>query len=138
SIFDRTDAPDVKDEFDQIALPRDQRILKNWSILSSRIGDELKLYGDVLLAENIVQRGIELSLRDVPVARFGDFVVADSKEIEGFRSVENLMREYINGRKGGKPKPLSIGVFGPPGSGKSFGIKEIAGSIRNAKIEVAV
>ena len=46
------------------------------------------------------------------------------REIEGFRGLRNLFAEYI-----GHPdrrEPLSVAVFGPPGSGKSFGVRQIA------------
>lgn len=48
----------------------------------------------------------------------------------------NIMREYVYSEN--KQRPLSIAVFGSPGSGKSFGITEVAESIDSKRIEKVV
>ena len=58
----------------------------------------------------------------------------DRQEIESFRSISNLVFEYC--RQEPQKRPLSVAVFGPPGSGKSFGIKEIANSLLPGQIRV--
>jgi hypothetical protein len=67
------------------------------------------------------------SLSGVPYARFGKLLTMDRGDIESLRSIRQLMLRY----KGEvRPKtPLSIAVFGAPGSGKSFGLKQIAKGI---------
>jgi tRNA A37 threonylcarbamoyladenosine biosynthesis protein TsaE len=40
------------------------------------------------------------------------------------RSVKNAMQEYLQLKR--PETPLAVAVFGPPGAGKSFAIKEIA------------
>lgn len=62
-----------------------------------------------------------------PVAQIRNLVAIDRDEIEEFRSIQRLIRGYWHNNN--EKKPLSIGVFGPPGSGKSFGIKEIVRSV---------
>lgn len=62
----------------------------------------------------------------VPAATFGKLVVVDRDEIEAYRSIRALLRDYTKSRE---IRPLSLALFGPPGSGKSFGIKEIVKSI---------
>jgi hypothetical protein len=134
-VFKDGDAPGVKNEFVEIALPRNDNDRFDWTILSTRINEirtdpKTRQRVDYLaLAKDIVRNGTD-RLDKVPVVKVGQLTLVDSREIEGFRSIENLMHEYILSRKGGKPKPLSIGIFGPPGSGKSFGIKQIAEKIQ--------
>lgn len=70
----------------------------------------------------------------IPIARFSDLIVVDRDEIEAYRSIQSLIRHYIDDRK--EDKPLNIGLFGPPGSGKSFGVREVAKSIAKDRIPV--
>jgi hypothetical protein len=75
-------------------------------------------------ARNVVVLGPHQALQGVPVEIIGGWSSADRQEIEGVRSVHNAMREYC--RLKNPEVPLCVAVFGPPGSGKSFVIKEIA------------
>jgi hypothetical protein len=115
------------DDFETIELPAGP-IAPNWSILSNT----LAAHPD--LPERLVREGADAALKKVPVAKFGKLLLIDRREVEGYRSIENLLREYDSSRRGGKPKPLSIGVFGPPGSGKSFGVRQIAESIGGERL----
>ena len=71
---------------------------------------------------------------DVPVATFGDLQVIERSEIEALRSISNLLRVHrqhstvVAARKR-SPKPISIAVFGSPGTGKSFAVKQIADTV---------
>jgi hypothetical protein len=102
----------------------------DWSILKSK-ADLAKL------AQQIVLDGAEAPLKGVPTARFGQFFeTADRREIENYRSVRNLITEFINAKSS---KPVSLAVFGPPGSGKSFGVKALAEELAqsmNAPMEI--
>lgn len=60
---------------------------------------------------------------NVPIVRFGALTVAEREEIERLRSIRNLLHRYLKNLK--DDKPISIAVFGPPGSGKSFSVKQI-------------
>lgn len=75
-------------------------------------------------ARNIVLKGPLTALPDVPVETIGAWFSADRQEIEGVRSVKNAMQEYL--RLNNSETPLCVAVFGPPGAGKSFVVKEIA------------
>jgi hypothetical protein len=79
------------------------------------------------LSQQIVLNGIEVALKNVPIGKFRDLVTVDRREIEGFRSIRTLISEYSE--KDNPGRPLSIAVFGAPGAGKSFGIREVANSI---------
>lgn len=100
-----------------------------WTILEDRYTGGL---GKV--AEQIVVEGAEAALKDVPLGQFGNLLTVDRREIESFRSIRALVSEYI--RKQPQKRPLSIAVFGAPGSGKSFGIIQVAESLRPGEIKV--
>jgi hypothetical protein len=61
----------------------------------------------------------------VPVATFGKLTVVEREPIEALSSIKNLLSAYIRDIARDK-KPISVAVFGPPGSGKGFTIKQIA------------
>jgi hypothetical protein len=97
---------------------------ESWSILHDRYGTRAGLDR---VAEQVVILGPEHVLKDVPLGRFGLLVTADRGEIEGFRAISNVVDEYC--RAPHIASPLSIAVFGPPGSGKSFGVTQVAKSL---------
>ena len=74
------------------------------------------------MAEEIVIRG-DKGLEGVPVGTFGELTTIDRAEIESYSAIRELIIEFLANPK---PKqPLCFAVFGPPGSGKSFGVKQI-------------
>ena len=83
------------------------------------------------LAREIVRIGTAKALRNVPVESIGGWESADRHEIEGVRSVLNAFKAHLSGKK--TAKPLSIAVFGPPGAGKSFVVKQIAERLKLRK-----
>lgn len=65
----------------------------------------------------------------LPFVQFGDdLVTLDRQEIDGFLSIRFLVESYIAKAQSGNA-PLSIGVFGPPGSGKNFTVNQILKSV---------
>jgi hypothetical protein len=100
-----------------------------WTILQDASTNTLT---DV--AQRIVLEGAEVALKGVPLGQFGDLLTVDRREIESFRSIRTLVAEYC--RKGRQKRPLSVAVFGSPGSGKSFGITEVTKSLLPNQIEI--
>ncbi len=78
------------------------------------------------IARTTLLQGLGSGLSGVPVATFNHLETVDRGEIEGYNAIRNLVSEYLGSAKS---KPISIGVFGPPGSGKSFGIGQIASAL---------
>ena len=72
----------------------------------------------------------------VPVQQFGKLNLIERDEIESLRSIANLihrhrLRVHEDIAKKEKTKPVSIAVFGPPGSGKSFAVKQLVKVVGN-------
>jgi RyR domain len=68
------------------------------------------------------------------VARQVTVLTVDRREIESYRSIRALIDEYCRQERTGHP--LSIAVFGAPGSGKSFGVKEVARSLLAGQLSI--
>lgn len=73
-------------------------------------------------AMQIVEQG-DKELNSVPMARYGKYRTVDKQEIERLNELRRLMIDYRDNDK--DVRPLSLAVFGPPGSGKSFAIKQL-------------
>lgn len=61
--------------------------------------------------------------------QFGDMWLFSQAEYDNLKKLEKLICNYVDG--GVQKKPLCICVFGPPGSGKSFAVKQIYKQIQN-------
>lgn len=100
-----------------------------WTILNQEYANDLKD-----LPRKIVLDGPEKVVKNVPLGRFGKLLSLDRREIESIRSICSLVSEYAHQES--NLKPLSIAVFGSPGSGKSFAIKELTNSLLPGKIQI--
>ena len=78
----------------------------------------------------VVRSGAEQLPAPVPLERVSGWISLDRREIESVRSLQALLREYVAvAEEGGTSRPLSVAVFGPPGAGKSFAVKQLASSL---------
>jgi DNA replication protein DnaC len=75
-------------------------------------------------AFEIVMSGAKKALGKVPIVSYGNYLTADREEIERINAIKKLITAYRSSPK--DTRPLSVAVFGPPGSGKSFAIKQLA------------
>ncbi|MFP5247462.1 MAG: ATP-binding protein, partial [Thermoanaerobaculia bacterium] len=112
---------------------------KTWTILQDRIEAAAAIspensQDDVLyeLAARVAVFGPEVALAEVPQLKIGNLFSVDREEIESLRSIKGLLQEYVERKPS---KPLSIAVFGSPGSGKSFAVEEIANAVGGKKIQ---
>ncbi|MCB0360670.1 MAG: ATP-binding protein, partial [Bdellovibrionales bacterium] len=65
--------------------------------------------------------------------RFENLVLVERSEIESFRSVRNSIREYAaHADDSSSNRPLSIAMFGPPGTGKSFAVGQLVASVNRS------
>lgn len=98
--------------------------LNHWTIMGGTDSGNngYPLYG---LARRVALFG-QKELSDIPYSKFGKLFTVDRSEIESLRGIQRLIKDYEAKKR--PKKALSIAVFGPPGSGKSFGIKQIAKS----------
>jgi len=71
-------------------------------------------------------------IEGLPRLSFGALTTVDRWEIEAFQNIRTLIIGYANSTS---IRPLSIAVFGSPGSGKSFGVTQIAKNILPGKVE---
>lgn len=99
---------------------------QRWSILEDRLLKPVPRLSQV--CRTFVCTGRHAELDAVPSMKFGKFHTFDPAEIEALTSIQSLMRSYL---RGSGDKPLCFAVFGPPGSGKSFAVKELALALRN-------
>ena len=113
---------DAREQFAISHVPGNSRkvSMTSWSFVHQIVGEDLPE-----LAEEIVRHGNIPP--GVPLAKFGALETLDRSEAESYRSILNLFREFLS--KSTSVRPLSIAVFGQPGTGKSFGITEIATSL---------
>ncbi|KAF3276934.1 hypothetical protein TWF970_006103 [Orbilia oligospora] len=96
-----------------------------WSILDRMVGDPAQV------ARDVVKYGITSSgSSGIPTARFGRLVLVDRHEIESFRTVSNVLRDYIDLPQ---TRPISIAFFGPRGSGRSYAATEMGRALLNGR-----
>ena len=100
-------------------LDRDHQ--DSWFILQGKSSASI-----AQMAFDLVINGEENVRMHIPTARFGKLKTVDRIEIESYRTIHNLISEYISSKNAARP--LSIAVFGTPGSGKSYGLTEMATS----------
>lgn len=98
-----------------------------WTILGTQSLGPLDV-----IAKRIVREGLDMALSGVPFGRYGGLMTVDRREIEAANCIVGLLREYC---RQPQKTPLSIGVFGPPGSGKSFAVKQIANWVQPGEIK---
>ncbi len=61
---------------------------------------------------------------DLRLFQVGHLKTTDLAELEPIITLQNVMDSYVS--RESFQRPLCIGIFGPPGSGKSFSVKQVA------------
>ena len=136
---------------------RDEEPQQPWTILEKQSANQEKpgdasvsSFDPLMIAKEIVRKGgdgilyrdgkdgsngIQWGEEKFPLYRVGQWQSADRNEIELVRSVHNMLRSYVNSDES---KPISIGIFGPPGSGKSFVVKQITKTLELSNSQLTV
>lgn len=89
----------------------------SWSIFDALTGDPAEV------ARQIVTVGPEKALARCPAQQFGDLLSIQRKEQESLRGVVDAVYERVRSKTA---KPTSVGIMGPPGSGKKFMASNLA------------
>ena len=120
------------DAFHCLGVPVRAKEWADWTILKSLLpgGHALEAAAQGLAIKDRPPS----SLQSVPLAVFGKYSTYDRDDAEAYQSISNLIREYLH--TGTPKRPLSLAIFGPPGSGKSFGVKEVAESIAEGEFKL--
>jgi len=124
-------------KFENISVPLpQQRALADptgdWTILRSTLpgGDRLFKAAEQLALKKTPPEELD----GVPLGKFGKLRTYDRSEIESYRAIFNLMEEYL---ALSEPKrPLCFAVFGPPGSGKTFGVHQVAEAVAGDRVKI--
>ena len=125
--------PPACDQFENVVVPCDLTTSRNWRILEGPPDRKMSRKALTLgQARLVAQFGIE-KLSGVPRFEMNALKTVDRHEIESLRNIKSLIEHYARSRQS---KPLSIGVFGQPGSGKSFGVKQIAKAILGKDVPI--
>jgi hypothetical protein len=100
---------------------------KKWSILENNYRyNNQKTVPFFSLARDIANYGPDMA-QYAPRIKFGGFLSLDRSEIESLRNIKQLVLDYHFNNQ--IDRPLNIAVFGAPGAGKSFAVKQLASSI---------
>jgi len=94
---------------------------RGWKILDQQLPPGALLCDT---AAQLCLRGGCAALRSIPQGVFAKLRTYDRHEIEAYGAISNLLRNYF--ARTTARVPLSLAVFGPPGSGKSFGVEQVA------------
>ncbi|MCC3773504.1 ATP-binding protein [Streptomyces sp. UNOB3_S3] len=90
------------------------------SILGIQHHDQVEVEA---LAHRVVIEGPSV-LDDIPLGHFGKLFSVSRQEIESLHSIRNLLMDY-GSKSALDVAPLSIAVFGAPGAGKSYAVKQL-------------
>ena len=120
--------PDAEELRFEIPLSPDQSVIDpDFWCVSNNVNDK-RIFD---IACEYVMKGAH-TIEGLPRLSYGALTTIDRREIESFRNVCNLIDNYAHTNS---VRPLSIAVFGAPGSGKSFGVTQIAKNILPGKVE---
>jgi hypothetical protein len=125
-------------EYSTVTIPKPDKVNtsgdSNWTIIEANHKSESVTHKPLYSISRRVALLGNPALKDIPFAHFGKLCTVDRNEIESLRIIRRLVLDYKNGSKG--ERPLCLAAFGPPGSGKSFGMKQIARTVLGKDVPI--
>lgn len=128
--------PSPCDRYGKVAVPcplSPGGCQSSWTIASRSENPDNPNHPLFGLAHQVAIYG-EARLKHVPQARFGDLLAIDREEMSTLRGLRLMLQSYE--KENPQKAPLCLGAFGPPGAGKSFGIKQIAKEILTKDVPI--
>ncbi|MGW4891083.1 hypothetical protein ACWEQL_02270 [Kitasatospora sp. NPDC004240] len=133
SIWEEGFKPDAVDRmpFIQVNASAKVPLVSAQGILEPDRGDKLSILKSQLpepdiraLAREVATGGEEALSQCAPIGQFGKLIVVERNEIEQMRIVQNAITNYQKSATL-SAHPLALAVFGKPGSGKSYAVKQL-------------
>lgn len=114
--------PDRESPFLDTEIPLDlsPEDAASWTIVQQNIKAPGAFYDT---ACEVARHGLD-KLPSIPRLQVGAYLTIERKEIEAIRRIRRQVDEYVNG--GPARQPLSLCVFGAPGAGKSYIVKQLS------------
>jgi hypothetical protein len=135
---------------ENLTIPKEDSRPHGWSLLAQicQIDQPETVSAKIAMkiARDIIENGLKTASQGIkdekgrrstcsfPYSKIGTLRAVDRREIEEYQSIRKLMERYLT--KADDTKPLCLAAFGPPGSGKSTGIKESAAMLASHHKEI--
>lgn len=93
-----------------------------------RLGVAIVRHGLAKVQKEGLENPDEWVAQRLPAVRFGKLQVVDRQAFEDVHEIRGAMVGYLNHFRD-ETSPLCLAMFGPPGGGKSFAVKQLAESL---------
>lgn len=123
-----------QEHFTYATLPARDLLAGSWSFLRFAEPTAVSTRQPAHVLARLTALHGPVALANLPHLRIGDLFTVDGDEVTALRNLRQVLRRYRTASEPGS-KPLSVGVFGPPGAGKSFSVREIARSLLGARAD---
>ena len=101
---------------------------RDWRKNASMVSTTSEEMEDVLLPATLLggaKQQRETAEWHIHTVSIGKSRLVDRAEVEDYLALQGVLRSYSTLSNPKEPRPLNLSVFGAPGSGKSFGVKEL-------------
>jgi hypothetical protein len=127
---EKSEIEDDKEHLVKVEIPFILDTLRTWSRVTAFREKNVLEQDFVNCISDVVRK--EIKSNDpilAPFGRLGKLISVDREELDGYMDIHGIVSKYLQDRNW--ETPLSLAVFGPPGSGKSFTVGEILEASRS-------